>query len=826
MAQYSINKEKLLQITEGGLLYFQKLFPELKNMTAQRNRFKNIKNHYRDESKASVSIYCRDGIWYMNDFGDPDYCGDMFSIFPVIHNIKNKRGEFFNNMCGIYKEVTGEEPPLRQKKASKLEEVTLPEGIEFEYKEISFNQLQKEEKEFLEKYGIKPEVMEHNQSLFLESYTFEASTGKTYKYKKQDGGLIIGHKVDNSIKIYKPYEKEYKFQWLGEKPEGYVYGLKDLIQTFKDFKYNGPENASCKFICCAGEKDALTLQSLGLKAFCLNSETSTYFPTSLRDIIYDMHQLLRSNFELVILLDKDETGKKCANKILEKQENFDHNTRIVELPDSLVEKGGKDVSDFISLGFPKEQLTELIGEQPVSSESSISPKEDNLETKEKEKGTTTINENKNIGEFQVAYDTLPTFLRECLLPFKGEIKPMMLLSFLTAVGSIMHKVMGRFREDYIFTNLFTIIIAPPASGKSQIKWARNLILPIDNYLIETSKQAISQYQEEMELVKNGEMDASELGPKPSYEIKLIPSDITSAALITQMSDNNGHGLMYDTEIDGLIQSNSGNLRSFSDTLRKSYEGEPLSSMRKKDREHIRVEKGKLSLLLSGTPQQFYKLIPDGENGLYSRVIPFRFNGLDKWLSVYNDEEFDFPGHFEELGEKMLDYFLSLDSLPEPIKFMLSDAQKIKIDEVFERRTEFIKSIAGLDGRATVNRLGAITFKIAMILATLRRLESDTIHNSFQCNSEDFDSAIAISELILNNSINVLRQMNDERAENIFRGIKLDYYYALPSQFTFSESQQIAETMNIKPKTAEKWVYLFRDKAFLVNPTKGHFKKVG
>ncbi len=68
-------------------------------------------------------------------------------------------------------------------------------------------------------------------------------------------------------------------------------------------------------------------------------------------------------------------------------------------------------------------------------------------------------------------------------------------------------------------------------------------------------------------------------------------------------------------------------------------------------------------------------------------------------------------------------------------------------------------------------------------------------------------------------------MNNERVESAYRGKKLDYYYALPDSFSFKESQQIAAEEDVKIKTAEKWIYAFRNNGFLLNPVKGQFHKV-
>jgi len=50
-------------------------------------------------------------------------------------------------------------------------------------------------------------------------------------------------------------------------------------------------------------------------------------------------------------------------------------------------------------------------------------------------------------------------------------------------------------------------------------------------------------------------------------------------------------------------------------------------------------------------------------------------------------------------------------------------------------------LRGTDYLATVRRLGLITFRIAMILTTLRIMETGEIHSPMICNDTDFNTAI-------------------------------------------------------------------------------------
>ncbi|WP_339695872.1 DUF3987 domain-containing protein [uncultured Marixanthomonas sp.] len=832
-----LSRSAILELTEGGWIYFISLFPELPNAKINDNRCKNIINHLRGEQNASLSCYHKDDRWILHDHGDPDWSGDVFTIYGLINNVT----EFPKIIEGIYREITGEEPPaLDTRSTSNIEEVKLPEGVDFEIEPIDFKSLEKAENDFLEKFHIKIEAMKEYNSKFLSSYSFRAKSGKQYRIKKKVGEVLIAYEYAESVKIYKPFDKEYKFTWLGDKPKDYVFGLSmlnnlnDEHKKYKNEKYPD-ENKKLSLLLCAGEKDTLVARSMGLNSICLNSESTSFFPEVLYIQLLDLNDFLADKFQLLVLYDIDKAGVKFANRIESKQGKYDYNLKVIELPEKLAEKEGKDLADWVSLGFSKEELIDIVN-NPVSPISDISPseqiKDDSTSLEEnqgKSKSQNESSENTNLHlETEISdniVEGLPSFFREAIGPFEKEYRTMMTLAFITVLGSVTKNVFTNFRRDRLYPNLYTVIIAPPASGKSLIKWARKLIMPVEDFLNKRSEGFAKSYEHDLELVNNGEMNKSELGKEPPYVLHLIPTDITSAMWIKQISDNDGEGLMYDTEIDGLVESNSGNLRSFTDYLRKAYEGEPLSLMRKTDRERILVNEGKMSMLISGTPGQFTKLIPDAENGLFSRIVPCKFSGKNEWQNVFEPDEFDLQSHFESLSKRVLKYYMHLDSFPEPIKFSLSNEQKIKLDKVFSKRLKKINYEAGLDGRATVMRLGAITVKIAMILTMFRRFENDEVFNQNPCHTDDFNSSLKISEIVLSHVLSTLKMMKDEKIENSYRGKKRDYFYALPITFTYRESQNIAEELGINLKTAEKWIYSFRNKGFLINPEKGHYKKV-
>lgn len=814
-----LNKSAILELTDGGWKYFVKVFPKLKEARISDKKCRNIINHIRRENNASLYCYYSDKYerWILKDYGDPKFGGDIFSVYSKQEGTKN----FRETLIGLYELMTGETPPMSN---PLFEESELHETHTCDFETKTIEELSDCEQGFLDKYNLKYELMQEFQAHFLKSYTFRSKNGKVYKKTGGKGELIIGYARPFSMKIYEPENIKYKFRWIGVRHAIMFFGGHVIGETYQRLEKLGEKAKEVRpqLVICAGEKDTMVARSIGLNSFCLNSETTTYIDSSLIERLKRINGLCNGKLDLVILYDLDETGKECSHLLAKKFVEYGINARYVELPEKLQQHRGKDVADWIALGFSPEELVNLVNyENRLSSVSDISSSVEINPDNKKEDVVDVFNENDN----RSLLDNLPRLFQETLKPFEVHNHQMMLMAFITVLGSIFRNVVGSYRRDVLFPNLYTIIIAPPASDKGLIKWARALIMPIERYLETRSKKALAKYQRQLDLVNKGKLDKDDVGEKPPYKSQLIPTDITSSKWLKQMSDNNGYGLMYDTEIDGLIESNNGKLRSFTDSLRKAYEGEPLSLMRKTDDERLLVEQGKMSLLLSGTPGQFFKLIPDAENGLFSRIIPYKFQGVNEWQNVFESKELDYNEYFKPLSEKTLKYFIKLYSLSDQVVFSLTKDQGMVFNKTFEQRLKTIIEDTGWDGRATVMRLGAITMKIAMIFSVVRRLDEDTLSSEIVCSDIDFRSALEISQRIMDNVMDTLRMMKNERVEHMYRGKKLDFFYALPNAFTFNNSQNIANECGVKLKTAEKWIYEFRNKGLLLNPEKGQFKKV-
>ncbi|MBF2707747.1 AAA family ATPase [Flavobacterium soyangense] len=185
------------------------------------------------------------------------------------------------------------------------------------------------------KYGIDAETLKRFNVSSLEEFSSTSNTGNPYTLKSSPNKFIFAYENDNWIKLYKPLdEKKYKFQYLGTKEPGYIFGWKQL-----------PEKGE-KLIVTGGEKDVMSLSAKGFNAITLNSETATLD----KKIVNELK--LRFN-QIIVLYDNDETGLKQSNILA-----ITHGLHRLLLP--TLQNNGKDISDYFANGETIKGFNDLL----------------------------------------------------------------------------------------------------------------------------------------------------------------------------------------------------------------------------------------------------------------------------------------------------------------------------------------------------------------------------------------------------------------------------------------------------------------------------------
>ena len=406
-------------------------------------------------------------------------------------------------------------------------------------------------------------------------------------------------------------------------------------------------------------------------------------------------------------------------------------------------------------------------------------------------------------------DTLPSLLAQIVSKANSpEDADLLLLGSLTVFSACLPNVFGNYGGREVFPNLFLFITAQASAGKGRLTLCRHLVQPIHDSL----KQLYAAEMEEYKRLQNEyalDKKNNEPPQEPPLKTLLIPANSSATSVYQVLNDSQGVGLMFETEGDTLANTFKSDYGNFSDGFRKAFHHEMISYTRRKDREFVELARPRLSALLSGTPRQILSLISDAENGLFSRFIFYYMNVRLEWLNVFADNAETLDQYFEQLGKQFFELYRILQA-SQPIRFALSAQQQEQFNSFFAQVQKEYSNLFGLDIVASVRRLGFITFRIAMILTSLRIIDGCEISNLIVCDNSDFQSALTMGRVLLQHTAKVFGSLptTESNALNGQTVIRQTFFDNLPPEFDRKTYLAVAEKLKISAKTAEKYISRF------------------
>jgi hypothetical protein len=308
-------------------------------------------------------------------------------------------------------------------------------------------------------------------------------------------------------------------------------------------------------------------------------------------------------------------------------------------------------------------------------------------------------------------------------------------------------------------------------------------------------------------------------------VLFIPANSSATVVFQILNDNAGVGLLFETEGDTLAQTFKSEHGNYSDGFRKAFHHETISYNRRKDREYVELEKPCLSALLSGTPKQVSALIPNAENGLFSRFIFYYMNILPVWKDVFaGDDSQTLDDYFRNLGNKFFDFYKSLQHLSEPLRFCLTATQQQQFNAYFAETQNQYLCLCGVDYLATVRRLGLITFRITMILSTLRIMQTNCFKTPLVCSDTDFQTALEMVKILVQHAATVFNALPAEQETPPTNNPRMALFQALPAQFDKQTYIAVATQLQIPESTANKWLMKFVSSNLVTKQAHGTYSK--
>jgi hypothetical protein len=398
-------------------------------------------------------------------------------------------------------------------------------------------------------------------------------------------------------------------------------------------------------------------------------------------------------------------------------------------------------------------------------------------------------------------DMLPSLLKEVL---KGEHRKDLwdakLLASLAVLGSRLNFISGSYDGNIVYPNLFCFIIGPPASGKGRIADLKGLINPIH---VEWQKAFENEYQVYLE--EKAQNPKTEDRP-PLRKVFRIAGNNSSSGFLALLSRNDGKGIILESEADTLVDALKKEYGNFSDLIRKAFHHETCSYYRKTDDESLELEKPRFSVLLTGTKDQFQKLVPSAENGTFSRYVIYHLTITEDFKNPFNSPNEDWSGFVSRLGIK---FHEDLKNLPFSFySFHLSAEYQNQFTTLFQELYGQYKEQENMN--AVVKRHGLIAFRILMILSFIELLEQGRIATpDFNCTENAFNVMEALVPTMLEHAHEALTFIDNTQSTHRTKAQKeqniKQLYNALPDSFKRKEYIEIARKLNIAKSTAERYL---------------------
>ncbi|HRZ97528.1 MAG TPA: DUF3987 domain-containing protein [Paludibacter sp.] len=426
------------------------------------------------------------------------------------------------------------------------------------------------------------------------------------------------------------------------------------------------------------------------------------------------------------------------------------------------------------------------------------------------------------------FDQLPDLLRR--ITVKGtspEDKDILLLGSLVSMSSCLPNIYGVYAEREVFANLFLFVTAQASAGKGRLTLCRKLVEPIHKALREQNKVEFEIYQRELTeyAAAKGDKVNMEKPQEPTLKMLVIPANNSATGLFQILNDNKGKGLIFETEGDTLAQTFKSEHGNYSDGFRKAFHHETITYNRRKDREFVEIDMPRLSALLSGTPRQVSTLIPNAENGLFSRFIFYFMNIRYEWKDVFAGESGQTLDHyFDHLGDQFHELYKCLQSQDKPMRFCLTVSQQKQFNSYFEQTQIQYIELCGEDYIGTVRRLGLITFRIAMILTALRIMDNGELKSPLVCSDTDFNIAMEMVKVLVQHAAHVFQQLPTDTATKVQPNQKQQFLNMLPAEFDRQTYLAVADKLKIPAKTAEKQIARFAKTGLINHFAQNQYRK--
>jgi hypothetical protein len=355
-------------------------------------------------------------------------------------------------------------------------------------------------------------------------------------------------------------------------------------------------------------------------------------------------------------------------------------------------------------------------------------------------------------------------------------------------------------------------------------YAQVLLDKLQEEKLKKAEQAKIEYEKELKSLRK--VKSFDRPPKPAFSVVHIPGNISASKLTQHLADNakeNCPAIMVEAEIDTVANIQKHDWGNFSDVVRRSFHNEPIRMSRRMDNEYLEAKVPKLSMALSGTPNQVKNLIGTAEDGMYSRWLVYSCGGSSEWIDVSPGENnTNLTAFFDQQAEEFKKFYEYL--LQHPFKMQLTKEQWAKVNGFGGEKLEQFKQYGNEYVISLGIRHAVMIFKMAMVLTAFRHFEEEGKEDVRTCADGDFDYAVSLADKSLKNALELFEKL-PEGDLSAPENKKAELYSSLPDSFTTKEALTVGKALLIPSRSAERCLKEGVEAGKLIRLEHGKYQKV-
>lgn len=447
---------------------------------------------------------------------------------------------------------------------------------------------------------------------------------------------------------------------------------------------------------------------------------------------------------------------------------------------------------------------------------------------------------------QSVYDNLPDFLKQVTRSaLSDNERDMMLMGTITCISSTLPMMCGIYDNRIVYPMIYFFVLAEAGMGKGALSLCKEIIQPIDTELYEISRLRVNDYKRsQREARARGQSFDEE---EPPLKMHIIPANSSASVFVEQLDQNGGVGIMFETECDTLASALKSDFGDFSSPLRMAFHHEPIKLRRRKDNEFRRIERPKLAVCISGTPGQLQHLIPDTENGLFSRFVFLHIPFKEEFRDTLAEDTITNSTYsrFCQLGERykeLRESFYRQAGGTEGYIFSIPPLLHDRFHTFFlELNRRLVKDVS-VAMQGVVRRLALVTYRIMMVLTAVRNMDKYIPSSAprtkdnyipLVCAEEDFTVALEIIDTLVQHSVYTFNCLPSQSTSSTAMNGKLSksaskrmaFYADLPESFGKEDYTTLTEEKNLSVNTTNKWIEWFIKNGLIERTAQGDYRKL-